>query len=253
MDIGPADAGAAEAAPPLPPEASLPWEQRKELGTFKAYWKTVFVVFASLGNLSKAAPGPLTLSAAKAFRRRTILFVLMLDAIAGLITLTVHVERGLSVEATLLALVILPFVLMASALILGLSTGAVTWFMASRKADEQSQEKALATGYYTCAAMLLQLLPMVITLAVFTSQHGDLSNLPRRLSTPLVTKALGTLVLVFWYVLALRAVYTAVGRSVRRTVLAGLLLPVAWLAIPVVIGVLPAAAVMWVAMIASLS
>ena len=241
--------GQVDTQPPQGCSAPLiPWERRRQIGYFNAYWRTVFHVLASSGRLAQELAAPLDLRAARGFRRWTVMHAMFGGAAVALILIGFYGHIGVLSDAEAAnALIYLSAAALFSALSLYAITGAVGWFFASREFDDVVQDRALAIAYYTCAPLAFSVTsPILLTAGLLVLPPGHVDKL---------LWAIGILNLpnlASWYVLAVSAVHSVTGRRARRTVLAAASLPVIWAGLPILISSVPAAVLMWLLMIGSL-
>ena len=256
-DLEPQEASNAELADDVgqTPPPVVPWQTRKEIGRFKAYWKTVFHVLARFGNLRQELAGSVDLRAAKQFRNSTFLNVLI--AFIFIIALGLRIIWAEKDAVMILSFserslwAILGAVLgvgVSSYLALLMYSGIVTWFFAPRRRDRCTQDRMIALSYYTCGPLaFFAFIATGLSLVGFFLPIEDGYMLLR-------TIRIVMLVLVgLWYLLILRAARTVVGRTWVGMATTAVLLPICCFAAPLVVfSVLPAAS-MWAALILSIT
>ena len=251
-----ADEAVGVSQPPPPPEATpplIPWEHRKEIGVFKAYWQTVFYVSALKGRLADNMDRPISLASAKRFRFSTVILNVAALAVIFLVSLTTLGIRekilNVQIHVDILALLIgVPIGIIFSGICLSVVTRAAAWFFCSKKFADDRQDRAIALSYYTCAPLaFMPILPLLAGISLAFVPLGSLKIVLLALSVWALLDWLA------WYRLVLTAVHTIMGRSVKRTVFTALALPIVWVGIPAMFLLILPAIAMWMLMIASLS
>ena len=233
-----------------PPASAIPWERRRELGSFRAFFQTVFLVSARKGDLSVLLDEPVCMDSAGCFRRTAILYAVLATGANALVTVSALQRHGVLAGTAKDALASsLGIVLGTVVLAIGLRavTGAVPWFACPKDTDEETQDRAIALSYYTSAPLSL-LLATPIILGVCLA----LTPLRYYWVVFVFVGALGLLELLHWYTIVLRGIHSLAGRSARRTALAAVCIPLFWLAVQTGVIITPFAIAMWFFLIGSL-
>ena len=224
---------------------SIPWEQRRQLGRFRAYWKTVRL-FTFPGKISTEAMQAVTLRAARSFRRWTLL--LLCAAVFVPIMVWKMNEGGSTPRPrTLFPLFYpesewpkLPELLrnpwffgtsLVSLLIWVIAaTGISSYFFHPRRLAPAQQKRAVALSDYAMAP-LGWILPLMLGAALFIGIEVSYEYVPwiyysfsAVFATLLILCALCP-VTYFWTTLRLLRQATA---SRLRVLTAALLLPILW-------------------------
>jgi len=130
-----------------------------------------------------------------------------------------------------------------------LAMRSLEWFSCPRDFVPVRQDRAIALSCYMCAPVLIVgLAGGVASLATVLSLRV------RYMQTTMRVINLGWLaVFLAWWPAAVRAIYFTAGRSVRRTVIAALALPVIWIGQQLLVCFIPVSVAMWLFMSWSLT
>ena len=236
----------------------IPWSQRREIGRFRAYWRTVWMVMFRNARFCREMCRPVSWSDAQRFRWVTVLHVYV-----GLAILTVPIGRILSFEwfddpdldAWLGPVwpVVLGHVLFL--LWLGAVTGVQSYWFHPRGMDNRRQSRATALSYCACAPLA----SMPITAALFgyglvahvDGAYWSFPGIPVTIrdlqNTPLpfvLGYALAAVQLVGWWFMQIQMARRTVRPSGLGLLAFAVATPVCWLllaalifvGIPVVVG-----------------
>ncbi len=152
----------------------IPWSHRRELGWFKAYWKTVWLVLRHPKRLCLEMARPVSYADSQSFRWVTTLHAYVPIAVATAVWLQVHplaAPGGREGRAWLLAGLVtwLPLALV-------LLPGLASYFFQPRQHTVEQQNRAIALSYYAWAPLALSaiVLPMPIAVALLDKllNHG---------------------------------------------------------------------------------
>jgi len=234
----------------------IPWERRGQLGALRAYWRTVFHVISRKGRLDDYMGAPVCINSAKRFRNITTWHALLAGFVAGLLVIipseagegTARLGVRVDPVASLVPLLGIAIGLACALLILYATTEAVAWFFCPRDFDTERQDRAIALSYYTCAPLALTVVaPLVGGILLLTA--------PARYMAAVLAGLGGVYLLdtFAWYRVVLGAVHSVTGWRAKRTAFAAIALPLLWVGLPILMGLVPAAIAVWVLMIASLS
>jgi hypothetical protein len=191
----------------------IPWEHRREIGRFRAYWRTVWLITSMHRLLAEELSRPLSFQSANRFRWLTILLVylaLWLPVLAMYVT-----GKPISVtkdEAVLhVFAMIWPVAAVGAALFLALAavTGLPGYFFHPRGLPVERQNHAIALSYYACAPLAGA--PVLVLLAVagvalvvpFASFERAPSVLQVMSALLVIVGGLGLLLGPFWWFAAL--------------------------------------------------
>ena len=229
--------------------AVIPWEQRKQIGRFKAYWRTVrFVTFRA----PRMGIDSITLTAAKSFRRWTV-GMLIVTLSVPVIVWTIH-DRGAAaspgvftklfnqhewpeLEAVMRNSWFFGTSVVAAVLWIVAITGVGAWFSHPTRLSVAEQKRGVAASYYACAPLAwITPLAMVYGLFSWMSLNGE-KTVPLDYLAPVfvgtATILIATAPIVWWGVSVL-----LIGRSTgsrMRAVMAAVLLPILWTLLAVII------------------
>ena len=229
--------------------AAIPWEQRRQIGRFKAYWRTVrFVTFRA----PRMGIDSVTLTAAKSFRRWTV-GMLIVTLSVPIIVWTIH-DRGTAaspgvftklfnqhewpeLEAVMRNSWFFGTSAVAAVLWIVAVTGVGAWFSHPTRLSVAEQKRGVAASYYACAPLAwITPLGMVYGLSSWVSLDGK-KTVPLDYLAPVFVGTAMILIaitpIVWWGVSVL-----LIGRSTgsrMRAVIAAALLPILWTLLAVII------------------
>ena len=222
--------------------AVIPWEQRRQIGRFKAYWRTAHLITLRGPAITDGAE--MTLRSARSFRRWTLLMV-CLTVIAPILVWKLNDSGNRSASRSLFniqvpgpselsqifrnswffgtSMVVLCLWIIAA---IGISD----WFFQSRRFSPAEQSRALARSCYSIAplaSMPVFALPAFLFLSVELSyDHVPVVFYPAALVFGTMTVLCGLCPLVYgWGVL--RLLYS-ITQSRFRMIAALVLLPILW-------------------------
>ncbi len=200
----------------------IPWQERRRIGRWRAYWRTVFLVLRRNGYMGDFLDGPVDYRSARSFRWITIALVLLVPGgyalfkalavlagrwLAGRLTVSVVIDTFAEAPQRELAVV-------QGALLTALATmtGVVSWFFCPRRLDTEAQNRGIALSHYSCAP--LALLPIVLAVGFFPLRAlcravPSLAEAPTLTVFPLAV--CGGIVLFHWWLLV-----AYFGRTVAR-------------------------------------
>jgi len=228
----------------------MPWQRRREIGRFRAYWRTVFHVFRRNGRIGEMMAGPVDFQSGVEFRKSTVSQVMLALVIRTILVLTtVSLDLPMNLVAMLAAVVLLLLMWPALSLMTSLPALACT----SRACDAETEDRAVALSLYNCAPLAL-VLPIVLLVSlpeflwnIYAAEQAH-PLLQVRLSG-LLALALG----VYWWFVTGRAIQSVSPRRPMRIVLTWIALPLLWVCVYLVITFLPAVIAMWGLMFLSVS
>lgn len=146
----------------------IPWVHRREIGRFRAYWRTTWIVMVLRRRLVGEMNRPITIADARRFWLVTVLLA-WLPIAAWAVGLAVAnfeprdfragVRLGYLLEAGIFAAGML-----AVWLFLLLATGSMSNWFVSETFEGDRQDRAIALSYYTCAPLAWLWLPAALGL-----------------------------------------------------------------------------------------
>jgi len=234
----------------------IPWERRKEIGDFRAYWRTAWMVMTRPGDLEQFLDGPVCEKRAKYFRSFT--FQLTVFMTAGVLIALLGNAHSVAHGAGDTQQIYVPTIpqiatshmwfRIASLVGLFLATRSLEWFSCPRAFDRVRQDRAVALSCYLCAPILVvTVVGGIASLAAILTWEGQ----DIRPVMYVVTLA-WLAVFLAWYPAAVRAIYFTTGRSVRRTIVTAIGLPLIWAGQQFVVSYLLLSGVIWYNMAQSL-
>jgi len=208
----------------------IPWVHRKELGWFRAYWKTVWFVMFRQHDFCDEMARPVSYADSQGFRWVTVLFAYLPVLFADLI---LWIERMPNPSDDEIITLFWSNVELACVLHLGFllffaaATGLPGYFFHPRGVPRAQQNRAIALSYYACGSLSLLLVPTtagmiwlhvgldhwegllsllltaILPLALLAVWWLDLIHLARRLVPQRPARATGiaTLCSLFWLIL----------------------------------------------------
>jgi hypothetical protein len=242
------DTGNAEILSETPPPPRLPWERRKHVGSFRAYWRTAKIVLFDPSQLEKFLDEPVNEKHARYFRSATLQFT---AAITFIITFVVAGYADSIARATgsqrQVATGSLPSpviqVLGWGLRLIGLflATRSLEWFSRPKDFDPVRKDRAITLSCYICAPILIVTVMGAIASAAALATWAGQEIRPILYVVNLAWAA----VFVAWYPAAVRAIHFTTGRSAKRTAIAALAIPVIWTGQQLMMTCLPLSGVVW--------
>jgi hypothetical protein len=245
-------------------QSIIPWRQRARIGSLRAFWATVWLVFARPQRLAAEMNRPADLDDALKFRRIVAILAMLVLAPASMIGLSaffggymyspmfvVSDPLGMSLHA-LLALCIL----VGDWLFLITASGVASYFFHPRSLAVEQQNRAIAISYYASAPLACMPLVAAFSIAMF-----KLFEVVIRIRPPMYAQVtvlllvFGTPALLLWQMwrTPVRVLRAATRCGGERQIALSLSLPLMWAALAgLFLIALPAAICMVVMMVISL-
>jgi hypothetical protein len=238
------DADNVEVYSEAPPTPRIPWERRKQIGSFRAYWRTAKIVMTRPQELEKFLAEPVNEKHAKYFRSLTFQFTMAMTFVMALISearatrplaeqhgeLTNPFTTGMRVLGWCLALVGL-----------FLATRSLEWFSRPKAFDQAGRERAVALSYYICAPILVLAIIRSLLSAIMLATCDEKDILPVAFVISLSWWA----IFLVWYPLAVRALHFTTGQNRKRTALLAIAVPLVWGVQQLLMLCLPLCATIW--------
>ncbi len=261
----------------------IPWESRRQLGPFRAYWRTVFWSLA--GGPARTTDVPVDYRAAKSFRWMTIGHVMASIVFLWICLLRMSIDsayargRGFGDEHTI-ALILAGVVGLLQLPAYVATTGVVSWLFCPRRLKTEDQNRAIALSYYTSAPLAAMVVVIfAIGLAMVAGLFGTsgantnagdsfdsadsyfAAGLRARVRLPgnvvhflAVFRWIVLAGHVYWWVLILFAARTVACRKAGGMIATAVLVPVLWTGLYLLVSCfLPLLPVMYLMMYASLA
>lgn len=209
-------------------ESQIPWVHRKQLGRWRAYWKTVWMVMFRRRQLAEEVARPISYGDAQLFRLTTVAIVCGAAILASLSFRFTHAQCPAD-NAILFyfwkhpsATAVMHFF---SALMLLAATGLPSYFFHPHALSMKQQNRAVALSYYTCAPLALS--PVPIGIAAVAIVLGEIAI---DLQTYLIAASL-LLIAVFawWWVQLIFLARRTMPQCRRRVVSVTIFVPMLWL------------------------
>lgn len=144
--------------------SQIPWSYRRELGWFRAYWKTVWLVVRWPKRFCIEMARPVSYADSQSFRWVTLLHVYLPILLGSLMWPVSDYIRGWQGGAVMWWL--LGGLQVVALGLLAMVPGLASYFFQSRRLLVEAQNRAIALSYYAWAP--LAVLPLVLPLYVAT-------------------------------------------------------------------------------------
>jgi hypothetical protein len=142
--------------------SKIPWVHRKEIGRFRAYWKTVWFVMFRQRQFCEEMARPVSYSDSQRFRWLTVAIAYIPLLIAVLIA--VYLDTPSPTDNDLFNLIWIGrlgfWVHIGSILFLAAATGIPSYFLESKSLDVQLRNRSISLSYYTCGPLALFVAPI---------------------------------------------------------------------------------------------
>ena len=231
--------------------SQIPWVHRKKIGWYLAYWKTVWFVMTRRRQMSTETARPVSYSDAQKFRWLTILHA-YLPILAATVLLYIYAPATWTTPKSAFSWAppgfmvgrlswpvlafseVWPVALLHVGFLLWLvaGTGGPSYFFHPRDLPVHEQNRAVALSYYASAALAWTFLPVCLFLAPWASPgNREEWSIPCTvLAWALLFVESAALYLDSMFLLA----RTVPGRAARLRLM-GVLLPLLWLVLAVVL------------------
>jgi len=231
----------------------IPWIYRNEIGSWRAYWRTVWLTMLDSRLISDDVRRPVNLGDARRFRRITVWLAFVPIAMVELwmfITFypqTTHwsLAAWSSEGSAALRLgwimdwLALPVMWFALYLFLLAATGVQSWFFHPAALPIIRQNRAVALSYYACAPLAgtpISLGALAICIAVFSHEPFRIPLIVMALAFILVG-VLFALQSIGWWLNLIRLLRRTTQCTHLRAFAIGGAMPVLWLVLGVVIAI----------------
>ncbi|MDP6545985.1 MAG: hypothetical protein QGH60_18550 [Phycisphaerae bacterium] len=239
-----------------PPPPKIPWERRKHIGRFRAYWRTAKMVMFSPCDLEQFLDAPVCEKHAKKFRRVTVqlTFLITLGVLGALMVKTCMLIDSPGFEMRQLksaASMVLARMGMAVLSLIGLflATRSLEWFSSPKYFDPERQDKAIALSCYACGPILIVTIVGAVASLLTIMAVSATDTTP---ATNVITLAWWSIFLAWWPA-SVQAIHFTTGQNARRTTIAAIALPLIWIGQQLLMGIIPISVFHWRLIIASLS
>ena len=240
--------------------SNIPWSHRGDIGSIKAYLRTVWLVMRYPRRAAADVARPVSFDDAKKFRHITVLIALFAPLallIYGCVLVVFSRPMTMSDTASpeirvgwLLQVLLAPVIVVALYAFLLAASGVASYFFHPRSLPIERQNRAVALSYYACA-------PMALTPLSIVSLVGALIVRNYLASQPAVV--IGIVLTTFAAVPAIQACMSIVTpmQMMHRTthcgvgcaLLMGVALPILWALLAAVIAIGIPAAYLFVAIV----
>ena len=233
------------------PVCRIPWVKRRELGRFRSYWRTVWMVGFRNRRFCEEVARPVSYADAQAFRWVTIVHAYLPVLLATVLMYlnrppqpqpradffqqltqmlsTGAMQAGPSFTDLAYAETWLVVILHACFLLfLAAATGAPSYFFHPRSLSVRQRNNTVALSYYSSAPLVLTVLPVIAAGTAFTSAD----RLPVEIGAVVATLLLALVLLMWLTILACIARQTMPHLKGRRLLIV-LSVPLLWVALAV--------------------
>jgi hypothetical protein len=225
----------------------IPWVHRREIGRFRAYWRTTWMVMVRRRRLADEMNRPITISDARRFWLVTVVLAWLPIAAWAVGLALGNFEPSKFHAGTrlgyLLQAAIFAAALFALWLFLLLATGCVSNWFVSDTFQGYRQDRAIALSYYTCAPLGWLWLPAgLATLWLAADQIHPRGLLEQMVAIAFMAPEFLAVVLFLWAesrAISLMRAVTHCGPARTAAMYVGL--PLTWALLLVVMGVIPLA------------
>ncbi|HEX3355571.1 MAG TPA: hypothetical protein VHS31_01220 [Tepidisphaeraceae bacterium] len=233
----------------------IPWAQRNDIGSFRAYWRTVWLATIHIRRLSNEIARPISLRDAQRFRLITALLASLIPIVLTLFGLQVNggFGRGLNdmispsgsppygmlpptADFTLpwmAGILLWPVTPLGILILLNLVSGVGSYWFHPGNIPYRQQNRAVALSHYACAPLVCASFPLLLTVSLMAiAEISWMENMRRSLVFLLAITVCDGLciscIFIFW-LNTLRLLKRTVGASGIRMTSAAVGLPIAWL------------------------
>ena len=218
-------------------EPQIPWVYRREIGRFRAFWQTVWLVMFRQRRFCDEMARPVSYPDAQRFRWATILHVYVPILVATILFYALAPsppfrarlpgDRAPIELLNLAVSAVWPIAVLHLSLVMYLAavTGVPSYFFHPRGLSIDMQNRAIALSYYACGALAISALPIV---AGFSSYFIGLDNdWGMFLAVFAVTVPCGQL--IAWLLDLMHICRRTMPQFGHRAVLVECLVPILWL------------------------
>jgi hypothetical protein len=227
----------------------LPWEHRKSLGWWRAYWRMNRLAILRPGKLAAEIDRPVSLAIAKRYRNLTVLWAWLASAgwSVGPLAARLGMFEGRSPHVHGLGWWMEGVTVLASAfaswLAFYLISDAASFFFNPRSLPVERRDRAVALSYYAQSALAWLWVPSVLAGLGIAVQSQKFHDGTEQLVRPLLTASFCLYVgiaLLYWIetIMLMRRV---IGGQPARTVAMAIYQPIAWFVLFGVCGLIPLA------------
>lgn len=216
------------------PVSRIPWVHRKQLGWWRAYWKTVYFVMFKQKHFVNEMARPVSFRDSQVFRWVTIGFAYLPILLANLMVMVWPIPSSSMDDytAAVFKMVWIPTSLhVGYILFLAAATGIPSYFFQHRSVPIRQQNRAIALGYYACGPLSLALVPSAfwsIGMQLdFNNNRGDLCAL--------LTFSTAIGLFVVWWLDLIHLARRLLPQHPGRATVIGVVVPALWLALIVVL------------------
>ncbi len=189
-------------------QAQIPWVDRKTMGLFRSYWRTVWLVSFHPRRLRREMSRTVSEEHARKFRRVTFLHTIMPLGMVGLIMYIPNVIRArgfVALEMFDLCVVGAVILVCLWVFLWAISAIAGDVFRGERLSPEM-QDRAVALSCYTCAPLAWMWLVLLINVIVRIPGNGIIAGSTFEAAAIITAGCLPVFLLAWWlHSLAVRA------------------------------------------------
>lgn len=223
----------------------IPWMYRKEIGWFRAYWRTVWFVMVRQARFCDEMARPVSFHDCQSFRWVTLLSVALPSLFPPLVLYLTSKPQpfrfsddlvSASYEAIAVGWPLVPPYL-CWLLFLAAATGVPSYFFHPREVPVQQQNRAVALSYYACGPLAF------LTILLLTFTAAVLSALAKYIIVAQVlivlTLTLPVVSVAAWWLDLIHLARRLVPQRPQRAVYLGICVPILWflLALAILVGI----------------
>lgn len=155
---------------------NIPWVHRKELGWWRAYWKTVFFVMFRQRQFAEEMARPVSYRDSQLFRWVTVGLAYLSAPIASLLLMVLPLNRNELLYTVRTTWWLSLSLQVGYAFFLAAVTGVPSYFFHPAAVPIRQQNRAVALSYYTCAPLAFAVLPVGFILGVLSITNSPANS-----------------------------------------------------------------------------
>ncbi len=208
--------------------SQIPWVHRKDLGWWRAYWKTVFFVMFRQRHFAEEMARPVSYRDSQSFRWLTVVLVAIPSSwpiIAMWLTWEQPFGQG-SLGQLIRPSWALPLLYCLWLIYIAAASGVPSYFFHPRGVSISQQNRAIALSYYAGGVLALLAFPLAsLAIAIATAQAND----------PVISLAFGILVITLpiaavapWWLDLVHLARRLLPQKTGRAVIVAIVVPASW-------------------------
>jgi len=217
----------------------IPWEHRRAIGRFNAFWRTVGLVLFAPGRFAEEVNRPVDHRSARRFQLVTVTLGWLAQSgwtIGPMLYDYLHLRGG-----WWFGYVIIGAICIAIWLYHWMASSVPSYWFQPKGLSVERQERAVALSYYASAPLAVLMLPAVMLLAWVVVEARYPNGIPSQMEMlmPLAAAILVALIFIYGYFLTVHLMRVMTQSDATRASAMAVLLPMHWLLCFLVAAVLP--------------